>query len=71
MKERRAKRQKACRLTKVLKEKKITQGQLAEFVDVGDNTVNQWARGLNVPNALVLNDVCDALNCNLEDIYPR
>jgi transcriptional regulator with XRE-family HTH domain len=64
-------RARLCRLTKVAQKKGKTHAELAEEVGVGVNTLGQWARGMHIPNALVLDDLCRALNCKLEDIYPR
>ena len=44
------------------KEKKITQSALAEKLMITDRAVSKWERGLSLPDADKMLDLCEILN---------
>ena len=55
-------------IKKKRKEKRLTQGQLAEMVGVKDNTVSTWESG-RVPEAIYLYKICKALDISISDLF--
>lgn len=49
-------------------EKKMTQNQLAEKLNVSDKAISKWERGLGCPDISLLNDLSNVLNTNIENI---
>ena len=50
------------------KEKKITQEQLAEKLYMTDRTVSKWERGLSLPDADKMLDLCNILDINVNEL---
>ena len=50
------------------KEKKITQEQLAQKLYVTDRAVSKWERGLSLPDAGKMLDLCNILNINVNEL---
>ena len=50
------------------KEKKITQEQLAEKLYVTDRAVSKWERGLSLPDAGKMLDLCNILDINVNEL---
>ena len=50
------------------KEKKITQEQLAEKLFVTDRSVSKWERGLSLPDAGKMLDLCNILEINVNEL---
>lgn len=50
------------------KDKNLTQGQLAEKLDVSINAVSKWERGLNLPNVSLFKDLCTILDININEL---
>jgi DNA-binding Xre family transcriptional regulator len=48
----------------------MTYSDLSDMINVGERTISLWATGKNVPSALMMDEVCVALMCDLSDIYP-
>ena len=48
--------------------KKITQEQLAEKLYVTDRAVSKWERGLSLPDASKMLDLCDILDINVNEL---
>lgn len=67
----RSMRKQKCRLREVLAVRKLTPIDIAENLDVGESTVANWARGINIPDALVMDDLCTYLHVKVDDLYPR
>ncbi len=55
-------------IKKKRKEKRLTQGQLAEMVGVKDNTISTWESG-RVPEAIYLYKICKALDVSISDLF--
>ena len=58
-------------IKKKRKEKKMTQGQLAEAVGVKDNTVSTWESGINAPSLQALYKICKALNISISELFGK
>jgi len=50
------------------KEKNLTQAQLAEKIGVSINAVSKWERGLNLPDASIMLEVCDLLDITVNEL---
>ena len=50
------------------KEKKITQEQLAEMLYITDRAVSKWERGLSLPDADKMLDLCNILGINVNEL---
>ena len=50
------------------KEKRITQEQLAEKLYITDRAVSKWERGLSLPDADKMLDLCNILNINVNEL---
>ena len=50
------------------KEKKITQEQLAEKLYITDRAVSKWERGLSLPDADKMLDLCNILGINVNEL---
>ncbi len=51
------------------KSKEITQEQLAEKLGVSKNAVSKWERGLNLPDASIMQELCDTLGISLNELF--
>ena len=47
----------------------ITQEELAEKLDVSKNAVSKWERGLNLPDASIMQELCSILNISLNELF--
>ena len=50
------------------KEKKITQEELAEKLYITDRAVSKWERGLSLPDADKMIDLCNILDINVNEL---
>ncbi|SCP96894.1 helix-turn-helix domain-containing protein [Anaerobium acetethylicum] len=55
-------------ISKIRKEKKMTQKQLAEQLNVSDKAVSKWERGLGCPDVVLLNELADLLGINVKEL---
>lgn len=51
------------------KSKQITQEQLAEKLGVSKNAVSKWERGLNLPDASIMQELCYILEISLNELF--
>ena len=51
------------------KKKHLTQEQLAEKLGVSKNAVSKWERGLNLPDASIMQELCKILNITLNELF--
>ena len=51
------------------KEKKITQEQLAEKLNISKNAVSKWERGLNLPDVSIMQELCKILKITLNELF--
>lgn len=56
-------------ISKNRKNKKITQEQLGEKLGVSKNAVSKWERGLNLPDASIMQDLCKILDITLNELF--
>ena len=49
------------------KEKKLTQKQLADKMNISDKTISKWERGLGCPDVSLLNELSNCLQVNIEE----
>lgn len=50
------------------KEKKLTQEQLAEKLYITDRAVSKWERGISLPDADKMLEICNILNINVNEL---
>lgn len=50
-------------------QKGLTQAELAEKIDVEQETISRFERGATLPPLGRLADIADALSCSLEDLF--
>ena len=55
-------------ITKCRKEKKLTQEQLAEKMNVSVNAVSKWERGLNMPDISNMPELCNILEITINKL---
>lgn len=51
------------------KNKNMTQQELADKLSVSKNAVSKWERGLNLPDASLMPELCKILNISLNDLF--
>lgn len=56
------------KLKEARKRKGYTQKELAHAVNVGEMTIYQYESGRRVPNARMLKQIAQALDCKVDDI---
>lgn len=56
-------------ISKLRKSKEITQEQLAEKLGVSKNAVSKWERGLNLPDASIMQELCNNLEISLNELF--
>ncbi len=55
-------------ISNIRKEKGITQEELAEKLFITDRAVSKWERGLSLPDADKMLDLCNILNINVNEL---
>ena len=55
-------------ITDCRKKKNLTQEQLAEKLYITDRAVSKWERGLSLPDADKMFDICDILDININEL---
>ena len=50
------------------KDKKMTQSELAEKLDVTDKSIGNWENGRNMPDLSLFKPLCDVLGININDL---
>lgn len=55
-------------ITEKIKEKKLTQQELAEKLGVSDRTIGNWENGRNLPDVSLFKPLCDILNITINDL---
>ena len=51
------------------KDKKLTQEQLAEKLNISKNAVSKWERGLNLPDVSIMQELCRILGITLNKLF--
>lgn len=61
------------RIGKFIKEKrkecKLTQGELAEKLNVTDRAVSKWENGVCMPDCSIIPELCEILNITINDLF--
>lgn len=55
-------------LCRIMKDKDLSQNELARRIGVSATSVNLWCRGINVPRANLMNKLCEVLNIQSADL---
>ena len=50
------------------KEKKLTQKQLSDMMNISDKTISKWERGLGCPDVSLLRELSQIFNVHIEKI---
>lgn len=50
------------------KNKKLTQEQLGEKLGISDRAVSKWERGINLPDASLMVELCNILDINVNEL---
>lgn len=61
----------AARLKALRKERKITQYEFAQFVDIAPRTIKNWEGGVNIPPVEMLCKVADYFGVSLDYLLGR
>ncbi len=56
-------------ITENRKKQNMTQEELAEKLNVSKNAVSKWERGLNLPDASIMQELCSILNISLNELF--
>lgn len=51
------------------KEKGLTQFQLGELLGITDRAVSKWERGLSLPDASIMQDLCSQLGITINELF--
>lgn len=55
-------------ISKCRKDKNLTQEQLASKLGISDRAVSKWERGLNLPDASLMIELCDIIDINVNEL---
>ena len=50
------------------KQKKITQAQLSEKLNITDKAVSKWERGISMPDSSIMLELCDILGISVNEL---
>ena len=50
------------------KEKKLTQSNLAEILNVSDKSISRWENGINMPDYSIIDELCNALGITINEL---
>ena len=56
------------KLSKLRRQNNITQEQLADRLEISRQAVSKWESGTSVPDISKMMELCNILNCTLEDL---
>jgi transcriptional regulator with XRE-family HTH domain len=56
-------------IARLRKERELTQGQLAELVDVSTETISRLERGVSIPSLKTLDKISESLHGRLKDLF--
>lgn len=51
------------------KERKITQSELAEKLNISNRAVSKWENGNSLPDASIMVELCNILNISINDLF--
>ncbi len=55
-------------ISKCRKEKKVTQAQLAERLNITDRAVSKWETGKSMPDSSIMLELCEILGITVNDL---
>ena len=55
-------------ISKIRKEKNLTQEELGNKLNVSGKSVSKWERGINLPDISILTDLCRILDIKIEEL---
>lgn len=55
-------------IAKCRKEKKLTQAQLAEKLNITDRAVSKWETGKSMPDSSIMLELCDILGITVNEL---
>ena len=55
-------------IAKCRKEKKLTQAQLAERLNITDRAVSKWETGKSMPDSSIMLELCEILGITVNDL---
>ena len=58
-----------CFISENRKKQNMTQEELAEKLNVSKNAVSKWERGLNLPDASIMQELCKILKITLNELF--
>ena len=50
------------------KQKKFTQAQLAEKLNITDKAISKWERGISMPDSSIMLELCDILGISVNNL---
>lgn len=50
------------------KEKNLTQGQLAEILNISNKAISKWETGKSMPDYSLINSLCEALDVTVSEL---
>ena len=56
-------------ISKKRKEVNLTQSDLAEKLNITDRAISKWENGVCLPDASIMNDLCNILNITINDLF--
>lgn len=56
-------------ISKKRKEKELTQSELAEKLGITDRAISKWERGICLPDAGTMPELCEILNISINDLF--
>ena len=56
-------------ISKKRKEKKLTQGVLAEKLGITDRAISKWENGICLPDVSIMIDLCNILEITINDLF--
>lgn len=56
-------------ISKKRKEKKLTQSELANKLNITDRAISKWENGVCLPDASIMHELCDILEITINDLF--
>ena len=56
-------------ISKKRKEKKLTQSELADKLNITDRAISKWENGVCLPDASTMHELCDILEITINDLF--
>ena len=56
-------------ISKKRKEKKLTQSELADKLNITDRAISKWENGVCLPDASIMHELCEILEITINDLF--